>query len=450
MGGEDNRRRGNEEQRQQPSGTRVAFFHGFVRDANENSGIQPSPELMGMVHENLNLWRRAKLEHDYATANELEEELLGVGVVMNARARTYQLEPIRTPLEAAALRHGYAREPRDETASLLSESQELQMHRLLTEKRRARRDHDWPKAEVLTKQLRDLGVTVTDATRTYRIRPPSRPIAPSTTASPSVTPPTPSGALISHGLPVPQARGSCLPSPPAPSLPSPAPSPPMPASLASVASLWDDSGLAPFFVDRRTAEMTLGPGMPIESVERGLVAQLGLAEGVVHQGVAVHDDPSRKGDASRLPQSLGAGDFHGFVRDGVNRLNGVELPATEEVQVHELLTVWRKAKRSHDFSTANEVEDELLGMGVLLNAKARTFRLEPCRTPLEATALRHGYIRDSRDSGVVHFTEAQELQMHSVLWEKRKAQRRFVHSRPFVHSSPGPMEVWLGIGWAWG
>ena len=66
------------------------------------------------------------------------------------------------------------------------------MHRLLADKRRAQRSHDWPTAEALTRQLRDMGVIVTDSTKTYRVRPPARPIAPPTARPPSTAadPPT--------------------------------------------------------------------------------------------------------------------------------------------------------------------------------------------------------------------------------------------------------------------
>ena len=175
-----------------PRGPMLATNHGYTREAvgDGSDAVLSTDEqatLDALLLERVN----AKRTRDFGRADALRAQMRDAGVTIEDQALRYRVT-VRPPAMPAAPRgpilathHGYTRvtvhdgsiDPTLVDPIVSAEDQAI-LDRLLTDRLNAKRTRDFATADALRSQLEAAGVTVDDASQTYRIPPPPPPRAP--------------------------------------------------------------------------------------------------------------------------------------------------------------------------------------------------------------------------------------------------------------------------------
>ena len=172
-----------------PRGPMLATNHGYTREAvgDGSDAVLSTDEqatLDALLLERVN----AKRTRDFGRADALRAQMRDAGVTIEDQTLRYRVTVRPQPLPrgpALTTHHGYTRvtvhdgsiDPTLVDPIVSAEDQAI-LDRLLTDRLNAKRTRDFATADALRSQLEAAGVTVDDASQTYRIPPPPPPRAP--------------------------------------------------------------------------------------------------------------------------------------------------------------------------------------------------------------------------------------------------------------------------------
>jgi cysteinyl-tRNA synthetase len=314
-----------------PMQAQMPTEHGYTRTDDGSVVIQPNDQatLDRLLLERL----CAKKRRDWAAADQVHAQLREVGCFVSDRERTYRLVDRSKPSGAKAMptEHDYTRVD-DFTIPLTSE-QQATVDRLLLERICAKRRREFDSADQLRNQLKTLGVLCDDGAKTYRLVDPSS-IRQNSSAN------------------VPFTRD--------------------PADDSGVPLAPEDEAM---LIDRLEARRAAQRNRDFATSDAIRDELKQVAESC--QCMLFIDDKActfRLAIKNSAARSSGDPDAHNYARKDDGE---VTLTAKQQTRIDELLLERVKAKRSREFSRADELRSNLTKMGVFIDDRASTYAVRP-------------------------------------------------------------------------
>ena len=334
------------------------------------------------------LYQRACAKHmrDWATCDQLREQLKQAGVHLDDNTQTYRVRRPRGQQAPMPTHHGYRRVD-DGSVTVLPAGQ-VTLDNLLLGRVCAKIRRDFVLSDQLRDQLRENGVYLDDKTMTYRVTDPSRASAPWIPMQPpQVQMPTEHGYIRTDD-------GSVLIQP------------------ADQATL--DRLLLARVCAKKRRDWNAADEVRAQLQEVGCFVD---DQAQTYRLV----DPSKPRGAQRMPTA------HDYTRtDDLT----VKLTLEQQVMVDRLLLERLCAKRRREFETADQFRDQLKTLGVLCDDSAKTYRLVDPSSIRERvdSSVDRPYTRDPADDSGVPLAPQDE----AMLLERLAARRAAQHTRDYA------------------